>query len=58
MPEAAILDIAIGADAAGWFSDIPKENAQECADAILAKALGRGAPADDMTAMVSRIVAG
>jgi stage II sporulation protein E len=41
-----------------WFSDIPKTNAQETADAILAKALSGGIPADDMTVMVSRIVTG
>ncbi len=49
---------ALGADAAAWFDDIPRENAQETADAILAKALAGGSPADDMTVMVSRIIAG
>jgi stage II sporulation protein E len=38
-----------------WFADIPKEEPQETADAILKKALGGGRPADDMTAMACLI---
>lgn len=49
---------AIKGNAAEWFSDIPKENAQETADAILAKAIGGRPPEDDMTVMVSRVIAG
>jgi stage II sporulation protein E len=49
---------AIKGNAADWFADIPKENAQETADAILKRALGGESPADDMTVMVSRIIAG
>ncbi len=49
---------AIKGDAADWFSDIPKENAQETADAILAKALCGQPPADDITVMASRIISG
>ncbi len=52
------ISSAIGSDPAKWFNDIPKENAQESADAILAKALGSALPADDMTVMVSRIITG
>ena len=52
-----IADV-IKQDADEWFSDIPKENAQETADAILDKALGDNAIADDMTVMVSRIIEG
>ena len=52
------ISSVIRTSAEEWFSDIPKENAQETADAILAKALSGGAPADDMTVMVSRIVTG
>ncbi|MDD5016950.1 MAG: stage II sporulation protein E [Eubacteriales bacterium] len=48
----------VNKDADEWFSDIPKENAQETADAILGKALGDHTPADDMTVMVTKIIDG
>jgi stage II sporulation protein E len=52
------ISAAIRTSAAEWFSDIPKTNAQETADAILAKALCGCPPADDMTVMVSLIISG
>ncbi len=52
------ISSVIHTSAAEWFADIPKENAQETADAILAKALTGGSPADDMTVMVTRIISG
>ena len=52
------ISTAIQTSAVEWFDDIPKENAQETADAILAKAMGDRPPADDMTVMVSLIIAG
>ena len=52
------ISSVIHTSAVEWFTDIPKENAQETADAILAKALAGGSPADDMTVMVSRIISG
>ncbi len=49
---------AIKTSAAEWFADIPRDNAQETADAILVKAMDGRPPADDMTVMVSLIIAG
>lgn len=46
---------AIKQDAAVWFSDIPQDDAQMSANAILAKALCNSEPADDMTVMVCHI---
>lgn len=39
-----------------WFADIPKTDAQQTADAILAKVLGSNEPMDDMTVMVTKII--
>jgi stage II sporulation protein E len=46
----------MGEDPEAWLMEIPRGTAQEMADAILFKALGGGAPGDDMTVMVSEIV--
>ncbi len=41
-----------------WFADIPVSDAQQTADAILAKALKSGNPKDDMSVVVSIITQG
>lgn len=46
---------AIDADPEKWFADIPQDDAQQAAEAILAKARRDGPPADDMTVMVSLV---
>lgn len=45
----------ISGDPVKWFADIPKDNAQQTADAILEKALAGGVPPDDMTVLVSLV---
>lgn len=45
-------------DADAWFADIPKEDPQEAADAILEKALYGRDPGDDMTVMACLIIEG
>lgn len=49
---------AVGDDTAMWFADIPQDDAQEAADAILAKALSGRSVRDDMTVMVGRVAEG
>lgn len=49
---------AVGDGVSQWFADIPQEDAQEAADAILLKACGGMLPRDDMTVIVGRVTEG
>jgi stage II sporulation protein E len=49
------VSAAVGDDAVRWFSDIPQDDAQMAADAILQKAIAISAVRDDMTVMVGKI---
>ena len=49
------VSAAVGEDAAEWFADIPQDDAQEAADAIMNKARSHGALRDDMSVLVCRI---